>query len=146
MSFFPIETGPKPAVEPARGSFGPVTAEDLMTLARIGYDAVEAGRGAEARPIFELLMRAQPENAAGAVGMALAEYGGGSSTAAIQRLRDAARNCTVSVDEAKAALAVILMMEGRRGEAAQLRAELLRGPDSAARTMVLRLQIDENRR
>lgn len=127
-------------------AFGPLGKQDLVRLAEIGFEAVEQGRGAGARPIFELLERAQPENAAASIGLALTDYAEGAATAAIDRLKRATRGCALSVDEAKATLAVLLAMEGRRTEAAELRRELLRRPDSASRRMVLGLQVGTTKR
>ncbi len=141
MTFVPILGGVAASTALDRRDFGAMTTQDLVALAMLGFEAIEAGDPKDAKPIFDLLIKAQPENAAGSVGMALIEYGEGSSTAAIQRLKNAARAATRSVDEAKATLVVLLATEGRRTEAAELRRELLRGPDSSARRMVEGLQL-----
>lgn len=145
MSFIPIFGGPAGGPTTER-DFGPLEKDDLIGLARIGYDAIERGDTEPARAIFQLLVRAQPENAAGEIGLALIDFAQGASASAMQRLKIAAGACTVSIVEAKATLAMLLAAEGRLKEAAVIRTELLRGPDSAARRMVLGLQVGSGRR
>jgi thioredoxin-like negative regulator of GroEL len=113
-----------------------VSPQDLKVLTEIGVLALARERGEAARPIFELLEREQPDNAAGAIGLAMIEVAQGSDRSAFARLRRAIAEKQRCVSEAKAVLCVFLTGFGRAAEAKILRRELLRGPDCGARRLV----------
>lgn len=113
-----------------------ISRQDMKRLTEIGVLALARERGEAARPIFELLDFEQPDNAAGAIGLAMIEVAQGNDRAAFARLRKAIAERGRCVSEAKAVLCVFLMGFGRASEAKILRRELLRGPDCGARRLV----------
>ena len=118
------------------GAASAIDPADLKLLCEIGVLAMAIERGPEALPIFELLEREQPDNAAGPIGIAMIEVARGRQREAFARLRQAISRCERCTREAKAVLCVLLTGLGRAPEARSLRKELLRGPDSGARRLV----------
>lgn len=134
---FTTSIGERPLVEvDGVGSESAIDPADLKLLCEVGVLAMAVERGPESRPIFELLAREQPENAAGPIGLAMIDVVRGREREAFSRLREAIRKCDRCVREAKAVLCVLLTGFGRGDEARALRKELLRGPDSGARRLV----------
>ena len=113
-----------------------VSREDLSLLCEIGVLALAIERGEEALPIFQLLDSKQPQNAAGAIGIAMVEVASGRERDAFARLRAAIQTRQTCVREAKAVLAIFLVGFGRHAEAKALRREILRGPDCGARRLI----------
>ena len=113
-----------------------VSRDDLRLLCEIGVLALAIQRGEDALPIFRLIDREQPHNAAGAIGIAMIEASTGRERDAFARLRRAIATRRLCVREAKAVLAIFLMGFGRHSEAKPLRRELLRGPDCGARRLI----------
>lgn len=113
-----------------------ISQENLRLIAEVGVTALTLGRGESAEPIFDLIDQTQPDNAAGALCLALCDLSAGRVEVAIDRLRAAIRDRKRCVRESKAALCVILKQVGRQAEAQELRLELMRGPDCGAKRMV----------
>lgn len=119
--------------EPAQQA---IPKEELALLCEIGILAVVKQRGQDARSIFELLDREQPDNAAGPIGLAMLDIELGDDQKAFSDLRQAIRNRARCVREAKAVLCILLMNFGRLAEAKLLKKEILRGPECGARRLV----------
>lgn len=109
--------------------------EDLRLMAEIGFLAIGAEMGANLRPVFEMLDALQPDNAAGAIGLAMIEAAAGRESEALALLRGAILTRRRSVREAKAVFCALAAACGRDAEALQWRRELLRGPDGGARRL-----------
>ncbi|MDD2868178.1 hypothetical protein [Neomegalonema sp.] len=109
--------------------------EDLRLMAEIGFLAIREEQGAALRPVFEMLDALQPDNAAGAIGLAMIEAAAGREREALALLRRAILTRKRSVREAKATFCALAAAFGRDSEALQWRRELLRGPDSGARRL-----------
>lgn len=122
---------PKAQAEPAPTP----PAEDIRLMAEIGFLAIKEEQGANLRPVFEMLDQLQPDNAAGAIGLAMIEAAAGRGSEALALLRRAILTRKRSVREAKAVFCALASAFGRDAEALQWRRELLRGPDSGARRL-----------
>lgn len=109
---------------------------DLKLLCELGILGLAEDHPETSRPIFALLDRKQPWNAAGPIGLAMVDFARGEEAAAFARLRLAIRTRKSCLKEAKAVLCVLLSASGRGNEARPLRREIMKGPNCGARRLV----------
>ena len=116
---------PRPWLDPA----------DLQLLAEIGLLAAARGHAARVEPIFEALAALHPENAAAAIGRALAALARRDCDSAIEILKRDGIRARICAAEAKALLAIALTMAGRKAEARSLARGLADGNAGPAKAV-----------
>ena len=118
-----------------------LSSRELKLLSELALSAAVQGYGREAKPIFDALRVLKPENAIAAIGSGLTEMIDGNFAEAARILQREGITAAAGGTEAKALLAIALMMSGRIGDALQLQQELMRtGPGPAKQIAELLLE------
>ncbi|NVK32343.1 MAG: hypothetical protein HWE20_15145 [Gammaproteobacteria bacterium] len=96
-------------------------------LTEIGYAAAMLGEGKSVDPIFDLLMKELPNNAAGAIGKAINALSDNNADRAVEVLEQHGLGKEVSADEARAIHLLALFLGGRKDDAEALAQDYLKG-------------------
>lgn len=125
----PGQAKPRPWLDPA----------DLQLLAEIGLSAAARGYAAQVEPIFAALAILHPDNAAAAIGRALAALARRDCETAIEILKRDGVRARICGAEARALLAIAFNMAGRKAEARAVCRGLAEGRDGPAKQVALGL-------
>lgn len=94
-------------------------------LSEVGFAAVKAGSFESAQTIFLSLRHAEPDNAAGSIGLASIAMARGKMDEAIELLDDSASSKQRNAHEAKKLLLIATMLKGDQAKAGQVHKSLV---------------------
>ncbi|GMO22107.1 hypothetical protein [Bradyrhizobium sp. TM233] len=107
-----------------------LTADDVRTLAELGFMALSRGQGAKAAAIFAGVQAARPAQEAGFIGAALVDMAAGNYAGAVKTMRS-----LPPTDTQQAFLAMALYRSGDRSAAREILLEVMQTagdrPDTA---------------
>ncbi|MGL9618584.1 HrpB1 family type III secretion system apparatus protein [Bradyrhizobium sp. U531] len=97
-----------------------LTADDVRTLAELGFMALSRGQGAQAAAIFAGVRAARPAEEAGFIGAALVDMAAGNYAGAVKTMR-----ALPPTDTQQAFLALALYRSGDRAAAREISREVM---------------------